>query len=170
MSQTHAHYELAFEDYLRSNGRPYVAVDDAKKAMFSGTQIKSFDFLVYAAREPNWLVDVKGRKLVIDRAGGRGHLENWTTREDVVGLQQWSRVFGEGFAGLIVFVYWLTEPAHGRPEVGQPHSFGERQYLLAAMPVDAYAAAMTDRSRKWQTVSVPARAFRESVRSVTDFL
>ncbi|MDD4891536.1 MAG: HYExAFE family protein, partial [Phycisphaerae bacterium] len=93
-----------------------------------------------------------------------------TTREDVVGLQQWARVFGEGFAGLIVFVYWLTNPEHGCPAVGQLHTFRDRRYLLAGMPVDTYAAALRDRSRKWQTVSVPARPFRELVRPVTDFI
>lgn len=170
MGQGHFHYEEAFEDYLRSVGRPFVAVDDAKKAVFSGAQIKSFDFLVYSERQSNWLVDVKGRKLTIDRDGGRGHLENWTTRQDVVGLQQWARVFGEGFAGLIVFVYWVTHPEHGHPEVGQSHTFRGRRYLLAATPVDAYAAALRDRSRKWQTVSVPARQFRDLVRPVTDFI
>ncbi len=46
MSKGRHHYEEAFEDYLRGAGRPYVAVDDAKRAVFSGAHIKSFDFLV----------------------------------------------------------------------------------------------------------------------------
>ena len=110
MSQGHAHYEQAFADYLRSVGRPFVVVDDAKKAVFSGARIKSFDFLMYSSGQTHWLVDVKGRKLTVARPGQKGHLENWTTREDVTGLVQWARVFGQGFAGLFVFASWLTQP------------------------------------------------------------
>lgn len=169
MSLGHVHYEHAFEDYLRSVGRPFVAVDDAKKAVFSGAQVKSFDFLVYGSGSRNWLVDVKGRKLTIGRQGRRGHLENWTTREDVVGLQQWARVFGDGFAGLFVFAYWVTDPENGWPEIGCVHRMDGRQYLLCAVPVDIYATHLRDRSRKWQTVSVAAKAFRELVQPASEF-
>ena len=31
------HYEAAFEDFLRRKGLPYIAVDEAKKALFAGT-------------------------------------------------------------------------------------------------------------------------------------
>ena len=41
---------------------PYVAVDEAKKALFANAQLKSFDFVVYSKNGPNLLVDVKGRK------------------------------------------------------------------------------------------------------------
>ena len=170
MSQGRQHYEQAFEDYLRSVGRPFVVVDDAKKAVFSGARIKSFDFLVYSTGTTHWLVDVKGRKLAVQSPGRKGHLENWTTREDVVGLQQWARVFGQGFAGLFVFAYWLTNPDHGRPFDGVEHAFADRHYVFGAMPVDDYAANLTDRSRSWQTVAVPAKRFREMIRPLGDFL
>ncbi len=62
MARRHIHYEAAFEDYLRSRGLPYVAVDETRKAIFAGTRVKSFDFLVYHDRGSNRLVDVKGRK------------------------------------------------------------------------------------------------------------
>ena len=35
MADRMVHYEAAFEHYLRERGIPYVAVDEAKKAMFS---------------------------------------------------------------------------------------------------------------------------------------
>ena len=57
------HYEAAFEDYLRKKGLPYIAVDEAKKALFAGAKLKSFDFVVYNKKGPNLLVDVKGRSL-----------------------------------------------------------------------------------------------------------
>lgn len=57
----HIHYEAAFEDYLRSRGVPYIPVEEARRAIFAGERIKSFDFIVYPAGQRNWIVDVKGR-------------------------------------------------------------------------------------------------------------
>ena len=64
-------YEACFEDYLRTAGVPYVAVDEAKKALFAGVRLKSFDFVVYSASGANLLVDVKGRRFPYERAGNR---------------------------------------------------------------------------------------------------
>jgi len=35
MADRNIHYEAAFEAFLRERGIPYVAVDEAKKALFS---------------------------------------------------------------------------------------------------------------------------------------
>lgn len=81
------HYEQAFEEYLRSRRIPYVAVDEARKALLpipsrvqptgrmtsqggdlphGGPQpapsLKSFDFVIYGQGN-NLLVEVKGRRL-----------------------------------------------------------------------------------------------------------
>ncbi len=54
MAQRRFHYEQAFEHYLRSNGIPYVAVDEAKRALQgragdpAAKKLKSFDFVVYS--------------------------------------------------------------------------------------------------------------------------
>src|SRR5688500_7028395 len=44
MADRKIHYEAAFEAYLRERGIPYVAVDEAKKAIFANAKLKSFDF------------------------------------------------------------------------------------------------------------------------------
>ena len=61
MADRTVHYEAAFEAFLRQKGVPYVAVDEAKKALFANAKLKSFDFVVYSKNGPNLLVDVKGR-------------------------------------------------------------------------------------------------------------
>src|SRR5262245_33635932 len=106
MAQRRFHYEQAFEHYLRSNRVPYVAVDEAKKALAPAgrgpSSLKSFDFVVYAPQR-NLLIDVKGRMFGRGRAkpqaggeaervirssssttsrGGGGHYESWVTRDD----------------------------------------------------------------------------------------
>ena len=63
MANRDNHYEAAFEEYLRSRGVPYVAVDEAKRSVLSdGASIKSLDFIVSNPAAVSWLVDVKGRK------------------------------------------------------------------------------------------------------------
>ncbi len=81
MTQRWHHYERAFEAYLRAQRIPYVAVDEARKALLPrdqrfvsphepgaaapapgpGPSLKSFDFVLYADQR-NLLMDVKGRK------------------------------------------------------------------------------------------------------------
>src|SRR4051812_44129755 len=79
------HYEAAFEAFLRQRGLPYVAVDEAKKALFSSAKLKCFDFVVYSKSGPNLLIDVKGRQ----RQGkAAGSLQTWTTEQDVTDLMQ----------------------------------------------------------------------------------
>jgi hypothetical protein len=160
-------YEACFEDYLRSSGVPYVAVDEAKKALFAGVQLKSFDFVVYSASGPNLLADVKGRRF-IGRGARGGSLVNWATREDLEGLARWESVFGSGFAAMLVFCYHLAQPeAAARFEI--VHLFRGEYYGLVGVDRKAYAGACRTRSRAWDTVSVPAAAFRGMVRPVSAF-
>jgi hypothetical protein len=174
-------YEACFEDYLRVAGVPYVAVDEAKKALFAGVQLKSFDFVVYSASGPNLLVDVKGRRYTGHAVSRLGHLENWATREDLGSLARWEGVFGSGtlqstrdkvsgsgFAGLLVFCYHLARPeAAAAFEV--VHLFRSEYFGLLGVYRDRYAEACRPRSSAWDTVSVPAAMFREMVRPVSAF-
>src|SRR5439155_2994571 len=109
MADRTIHYEAAFEAFLRERGIPYVAVDEAKKALFANAKLKSFDFVVYSKNGPNLLIDVKGRQCR-DRAGGRKSFETWTTQRDVEDLMQWEQVFGDGFKAVLTFVYWIDAP------------------------------------------------------------
>lgn len=92
MAQRRHHYERAFEGFLRARRIPYVAVDEARKALVpvdvqrvgaaggdggggaAGPALKSFDFVLYGAGAGgtglgsgpdgcNLLVDIKGRKV-----------------------------------------------------------------------------------------------------------
>src|SRR5436305_7682030 len=87
MADRKVHYEAAFEAYLRHRGIPYVAVDEAKKALFSNAKLKSFDFVVYSKNGPNLLVDVKGR-MMKDSAAKRS-LQTWAEQRDIEDQMQW---------------------------------------------------------------------------------
>src|SRR5947209_13597473 len=107
MADRTVHYEAAFEAYLRHKGVPYVAVDEAKKALFSNAKLKSFDFVVYSKIGPNLLIDVKGRQCRNAKSTNKRGFETWTTERDVQDLMQWEQVFGEGFKAVLTFIYWI---------------------------------------------------------------
>ena len=77
-----------FVTYLRVKDWPFVVVDDAKKAIFSGSTLKAFDVLVYNNGAPNLLV------LVVTSRPTPAH---------VAEMKDWEHVFGEGFQAAFVF-------------------------------------------------------------------
>jgi len=169
MAQRRHHYERAFERYLRANRLPYIAVDEAKKALLpgragagahgggccrgaSGEALKSFDFVVYR-RPRNLLLDVKGR-----RASPTGRMDPWATEEDMRSLEAWGKLFGCGFTPALVFLFWCPVcPAGGLFEEVFEHE--GRWYALRAIELDDYRREMRPRSARWGTVCVPARRF-----------
>ena len=173
MADRSIHYEAAFEDYLRSKGWPYVAVDEAKKAIFAGSAIKSFDFLVYSSNGPNMLVDVKGRKfpdaVVGKQRGASRAWENWVTRQDVEGLTEWEKVFGPSFAAVLVFAYWLQGPPQRSP-FADVHLFRRNHYAFVGIRLADYVTAARPRSEKWQTLAMPTTEFSHRVSDIAAFL
>ena len=165
MARRSNHYEAAFEDYARSRGWPYVPVDEQRKAIFAGSRIKSFDFLVYPqdGSGKTWLVDVKGRKFPYECAGGPRYWENWVTREDLEGLSRWRGAFGDGFEPVLLFAYWLLAPPWKEP-TQDVHLFQGRYYAFFPVFAEEYAEHARRRSPKWGTVSVATRRFRSLVR------
>lgn len=165
MCQRRFHYDLAFESYLRAQAIPYVAVDEAKRALHrpAGSRpseppgaIKSFDFVVYSGSGHNLLVDVKGRR---HRSAGRG-MQNWVTHDDVTSLRRWQGLFGQGFEAVFAFLYWCQQPPDGAL-FQDVFEAGDRWYCLLAVRLEDYAAHMRPRSARWDTVSLPAATFRD---------
>lgn len=159
MAQRHIHYEAAFEDYARSQGWPYIPVDEQKKAIFSGARIKSFDFLVYPPNRKPWLVDVKGRKFPYDSGGSKRYWENWVTREDIVGLRAWHKVFGDQFEPVLLFAYWLVGLSNRLPSL-DIHTFRNECYAFIPIRATDYAQRARMRSPKWDTVSVSTKTLK----------
>ncbi len=130
----HIHYEAAFEDYLRSQQIPFVAVDEAKRAAFRDAKLKSFDFIVYSANTTNWLVDVKGRRWATRKGHRKPAWENWVTEADLEGLQQWQEVFGAGFRALLGL---FQLPKHLRTAIAE-----ETQVYTLAQPPKFFGKGM----------------------------
>ncbi|MBI1372688.1 MAG: hypothetical protein GC159_07985 [Phycisphaera sp.] len=166
MAHRRFHYDSAFEHYLRAKQLPYVAVDEAKRALHGPKKLKSFDFVVYGESGTNLLVDVKGRK----HAGkSRKQLDNWVTEDDIADLARWQEVFGDGFSAAIVFLYWCAAQP---PDALFLETFTHRDrwYAVLACGVDEYREYMTQRSPKWKTVHVPAEKFNTISRPLMQML
>lgn len=165
MADRGIHYEAAFEAFLRDRKVPYVAVDEAKKALFDNAKLKSFDFVVYSKNGPNLLIDVKGRQLRNRQT--RGGFETWATERDISDLMQWEQVFGEGFKAVLTFIYLIDPPL--APEPGMFEHRG-RWYWLMGIDLAEYRNGMRRRSVKWETVSLPAEDFRSLARPLESWL
>jgi hypothetical protein len=163
------HYDAAFEAYLRQERRPYVAVDEARRALAAESSLKSLDFIVYSMQGRNLLVDVKGRKFPSGANTGGHRWENWATGEDLDSLLAWERLFGRGFRSVLVFAYDLevSEPRDRHPRVWE---FRQRAYVFYAVWADDYAGVMRSRSPSWETVSLPLREFARLRRPIDELL
>ena len=178
MAQRRHHYEQAFEAYVRQERIPYVAVNEARKALLPASTprrsgptehgeddatLKSFDFVVYG-RGLNLLAEIKGRRLAprSSRQSGRPvstrRLESWVNAEDVRSMLHWQALFGPEFRAVFVFLYWCDElPADGLFE--EIVECRGRWYALRAVAVDDYARAMRVRSPRWGTVHIDSATF-----------
>lgn len=156
-----SHYELAFEAFLTSHRTPFVAVEDVKRNIPGPTGIKLFDYIIYGEPGcPNYIVDVKGRKVASKNGGAGRGLDSWVTAGDLDGLAQWQTIFGEGFKAAFVFAHW-------RIAATPPNLFGfaGRSYEFRVVDLADYCASRRVRSPKWKTFVLPRRVFDQVAKS-----
>lgn len=163
------HYDLAFEDYLRSRRVPYVCVDERRRALLRNASLKSMDFIVYSSTGRNLLVDVKGRRFPTAPETGRSRWVNWATSDDLDSLLEWEQVFGSDFRAMLVFAYHIIDPACST-EFDRIYSHPNGQYAFFGVWVDEYREQMRPRSAKWETVSVPMAEYHRLRQPVEQFL
>ena len=112
MAQRRHHYEQAFEAHLRAQRVPYVAVDEARKALLpeagamsisvpsleggvTQSSLKSFDFVIYGkpgGPAAHVLAEVKGRRVGKRPSGGRSpeHAANGRASVSARRLDSWT--------------------------------------------------------------------------------
>ena len=167
MANRDNHYEAAFEVYLRGRSIPYVAVDEAKRAVMSDGSLKSLDFIVSSGGRGSWLVDVKGRRF----PGGEEHKQywkNWSTQDDLWSLAQWERLFGPRFGSLFVFAYDVLGDRAPLP-VDRLFEHAGGLYGFVGIRLADYARWARPISAAWETVAMPAARFRELAAPLESF-
>jgi hypothetical protein len=167
MANRDNHYERAFEEFLQSRGVPYVAVDEARRAHWGSSSLKSLDFIVSPADSGAWLVDVKGRKFPSGEQ--RQYWKNWSTRDDLVSLAGWQRLFGQRFRGLFVFAYSVVGD---RTPLAAERMFAHRGrlYGFVGVALADYSAHARPISPRWDTVAMPTGVFRRCAAPVDELL
>lgn len=165
------HYEAALEAFLRDRGTTVLAVDEARRSYLDDASVKSPDFLVVGPHDARLVVDVKGRKF----PGGREDKprkvwQNWCEAEDVAALERWAARFGAGFRGVLAFVYHVLPCVELPPDTTDLFTFRDRAYLARGVAVGDYRTHMTARSKRWETVHLPAADFRRVVKPFSHFL
>ncbi|HEY4759279.1 MAG TPA: HYExAFE family protein [Thermoguttaceae bacterium] len=169
MANRDNHYEAAFEEYLRSHGVPYVAVDEARRSVLSnGASIKSLDFIVSAPGQIAWLVDVKGRRFPSGDEQ-KQYWKNWSTADDLRSLAQWEELFGANFRGLFVFAY---DVLGDRSPLSAEELFehNKKLYGFVAVPLGAYLGHAHIISPRWDTLAMPTAEFRRHAQPLSEIL
>jgi hypothetical protein len=153
------HYEAAFEAYLRSRSIAYVAVDEAKRSRWAEVSLKSLDFIVSLPGGTRLLVDVKGRRFP-SGDDQKQYWKNWSTRDDLVSLAQWEKLFGEPFGAMFVFAYNIVgDRAPLAPD--KLFEFRGGVYAFLGVRLGDFARYARPISPRWDTLAVPAAKFRE---------
>jgi len=170
MANRNNHYEAAFEAYLRAQGIPYIATDEARRSVLeSGETIKNLDFIVSAVRDSTrWLIDVKGRRFP-SGAKHRQYWKNWSTGDDLEALRRWEALFGEGFSGLLLFAFDVIGDKSPLPADRLFH-YRDHLYAFLAVGYRQYLDHARTLSRRWDTVGLSAKAFRHIARPFEEFL
>jgi hypothetical protein len=163
------HYEAAFEAFLADRRIPYVAVDETRRAKWGDGSLKSLDFIVSVGPGAggSWLVDVKGRRFPSGEQ--KQYWKNWSTRDDLVSLAEWQRLFGGSFAGLFVFAYVIVGQ-RAPLAAEQIFEFKGRGYGFVGIRRDEYARHAHPISARWDTVAMPTGLFRQLARPIDTFL
>jgi hypothetical protein len=163
------HYEAAFEAYLQWHRLCYIAVDETRRSMMGDERVKSLDFIVHGEHGARLLVDVKGRRYPSGIKHPRRVWENWSTQEDIDGLERWAALFGPGYQGLLVFAYEMLPSVELPPDTEDLWTWRGRRYLMRAVLASDYRQHMHVRSPRWETVHISAAIFRELVRPLHFF-
>jgi hypothetical protein len=167
MANRDNHYEAAFEELLRSRRVPYVAVDEARRSLAESASLKSLDFIVSSPSGPSWLVDVKGRRFPSGEQ--KQYWKNWSTRDDLVSLACWEKLFGDRFHGLFVFAYDVLGDRSPLP-AEQLFVYRGGLYGFVAIRLAQYVVHARQISPKWDTVAMPVERFRQLAEPIETLL
>jgi hypothetical protein len=172
MAKRDNHYEAAFEAWLRSLRVPYVAVNEAHRALATTgggreRSLKSLDFLVSPPQSrERWLIDIKGRHFP---TAGHQYWRNWSTTDELESLANWELLMGPRATALLVFAYNIIGD---RAPLPPEELFVHRGslYGFVGIRLDHYTGFARQLSRRWKTVTVSVPQFRMLARPARELM
>src|SRR5262249_52204240 len=124
------------------------------------------DFIVSPPSALSWLVDVKGRRFPSGEQ--KQYWKNWSTRDDLLSLAHWERLFGGQFGGLFVFAYNIVgdrSPCAG----AELFEFRGALYAFLGIELTHYARHARPISPRWDTWAMSTGQFRQLAAPVESF-
>ena len=155
------HYELAFSGLLVEAGVRAMAVNEARRPVLNGIELKNFDFLVNGL-DAVWALDLKGR-----------HDRPWITRTDMFSMMGWATLLRG--AARPAFLFSFFRRAHevsGRLATldATVHETPGGVYRFCALVIEDAQRIARPRSERWGTFGFEWNAFARAVRPLDAML
>jgi hypothetical protein len=155
------HYELAFSGLLVEAGVRAAAVNEARRPVLNGIELKNFDFLVNGL-DAVWALDLKGRR---DRP--------WITRTDMFSMMGWASLLKGAARPAFLFSFFRrAHEAAGRLATlnATVHETTGGVYRFCALTIEDAQRIARPRSEKWGTFGFEWTAFARSVKPLGTIL
>lgn len=154
MAGTKNHYEMTFSGLLVEAGVRAFAVDEARRPVLNGVQLKNFDFLINGL-DTVWALDLKGRR-------GRP----WITRTDLFSMMGW-RTLLQGKAEPAFLFAFFTRSFESPGRLLQLHATVHEtpagEYRFCVLGIDDAQRLARPRSERWGTFGFEWNAFTRAV-------
>ncbi|MCB9892813.1 MAG: HYExAFE family protein [Planctomycetes bacterium] len=155
------HYEMAFSGLLVEAGIRALAVDETRRPVLNGVQLKNFDFLVNGL-DAVWALDLKGRR---DRP--------WITRTDLFSMMGWKSLLGPKAEPAFLFAFFT--PCHQLAARAAQldatlHETPAGSYRFCVLPLDEAQRIARPRSEKWGTFGFDWHAFSRAIQPLEAIL
>ena len=148
------HYERAFSGLLLHAGVQAMAVDESRRPVLNGVQLKNFDFLINGS-EAVWALDLKGRR---DRP--------WITRTDLFSMMGWKTLLGNAAEPGFVFAFFRPDGGASKRLLDLDATLHETPagaYRFCVLPIADAQRIARPRSEKWGTFGFDWNAFARAV-------
>ena len=153
MAGTKNHYEMTFSGLLVDAGVRAFAVDETRRPVLNGVQLKNFDFLVNGL-DAVWALDLKGRR---DRP--------WITRTDLFSMMGWRRLLQGKANPAFVFAFFTPRfECAGRVHEldATPHDTPGGEYRFCVLEIEDAQRLARPRSQRWGTFGFDWNAFKRA--------
>ena len=148
------HYERTFSGLLVESNVQALAVDEARRPVLNGVQLKNFDFLINGL-DAVWALDLKGRR---DRP--------WVTRTDLFSMMGWKTLLGDAVETGFVFAFFCPDAEVSTRMLqldAHVHETPVGVYRFCVLPVGEAQRIARQRSKKWGTFGFEWGAFARAV-------
>ena len=153
MAGTKNHYEMTFSGLLVDAGVHAFAVDETRRPVLNGVQLKNFDFMVNGL-DAVWALDLKGRR---DRP--------WITRTDLFSMMGWRTLLqGKANPAFLFAFFTRTFESPGRllQLDATLHETPGGEYRFCLLGLEDTQRLARPRSERWGTFGFEWNAFRRA--------